>query len=77
MIGSNCSNGMKLKKELRRAIQDNEMDIVFTEDNDDLVKKKYRIQNIPALVINDDVVSQGKVLTEREISKLIAQKCLS
>lgn len=67
---------MKLKKELKRAIDDQDVSIIFTENNEDHIKQKYRIQNIPVLVINQEVVSQGKVLTQREISKLIAQKCL-
>ena len=31
----------------------------------------YNVSNTPALVINDKVVSQGKVLNEREIKNFI------
>ncbi len=68
---------MKLKKELRRAIENQEVEIRLTEQNDEKEKKKYNIQNIPALIIGDNVVSQGKVLSEREISKLITQNLYS
>ena len=76
VIGSNCSNGMKLKKELRRAIDHSDLEINLTELNDPKDKKKYRIENIPALVINDVLVSQGKVLSEREISRIFVRSCL-
>ena len=33
--------------------------------------KKFGINNFPALVINEKIVSEGKVLTPREIKKLI------
>ena len=33
--------------------------------------KDYKISNTPALIINDKVISQGKVLNEREITKFI------
>lgn len=76
VIGSNCSNGMKLKKELRRAIDHSDLEINLTELNDPKDKKKYQIENITALVINDVLVSQGKVLSEREISRIFVRSCL-
>lgn len=76
VIGSNCSNGIKLKKELRRAIDHSDLEINLTELNDPKDKKKYQIENIPALVINDVLVSQGKVLSEREISRIFVRSCL-
>ena len=33
--------------------------------------KKYNVTNFPGLVINDKVVSEGRVLTSREIKKLL------
>ncbi len=37
----------------------------------ELEEKNNNIKNIPALVINGDLISEGKVLTVREITKLI------
>ena len=37
----------------------------------ELEKKNNNIKNIPALVINGNLISEGKVLTVREITKLI------
>ena len=33
--------------------------------------KKYNVSNVPALIINEKVISQGKVLNEREIANFI------
>ncbi|MBE6147469.1 MAG: thioredoxin family protein [Firmicutes bacterium] len=76
VIGSNCSNGIKLKKELKRAISNSDLEIYVTELNDSKDRKKYSIQNVPALVINGSLISEGKVLTERELSKIFISSCL-
>jgi protein-disulfide isomerase len=65
VIGANSSNRIKLVKNIKKAT-DNSIDIVLVEKSD-----KYNISNTPALVINDKVISQGKVLNEREIKKFI------
>lgn len=71
IIGSNCSNGIKLKKMVTKLV-DNYKDEIIVEINDDNVSlKKYNITNVPGLMINDKIVSQGKVLTDREISRLL------
>lgn len=69
IIGANCSNGIKLKKMTERALEEVEMDASLECITD---YKKYGISNIPALMIDEEIVSQGKVLTTREIKKLLA-----
>lgn len=65
---------MKLKKIVKRAIDSSEINIDFDELNSENAKKNYCIKNTPALVINGVVKSEGKVLSEREISKLLVQE---
>ena len=67
---------MKLKKELKRAIDNRDLEITLEELNDANIRKRYHIQNIPALVVNDTVVSEGKVLSEREITRIFVRSCL-
>lgn len=71
IIGSNCSNGIKLKKMLLKAINniDNDVKVELKDDQESL--KKYNIKNIPGLVINGKKYSEGKVLSDREIVKFI------
>ena len=65
IIGTNSSNRLKLIKNIKKAT-DNNIDIKLVEKDN-----RYNITNTPALVINDKIISQGKVLNEREIKKFI------
>ena len=70
VIGANCSNGMKILKNLSKV--ERELDMEFNiEKIDSTYKKKYNINVIPALMIEDKVVSTGNVLTDREIKNYV------
>lgn len=71
IIGSNCSNGIKLKKMLERAISETKKTVNVKELNDITSKNKFNISNVPGFVIDNKLVSQGKVLTVREIKKIL------
>lgn len=71
IIGVNCSNGMKLSKMVSRAIEEVDIDNIKVEEVDDKSQKKYGISNVPGLIINGKKISEGKVLTVREIKKLL------
>ncbi len=71
IIGSNCSNGMRLKKIIKRVSKENNIDVIINELNNTSSKKKYNINMIPAIVIDDKIISQGKILSDKEIKKLI------
>jgi len=71
IIGSNSRNGIKLKKEVKKAIEDIMGKVSFIELNDEHSKRRYGIRNIPALIIDGDIKCEGKVLTSREISKIV------
>ena len=65
IIGTNSSNRLKLIKNIKKAT-DNKINIQLLEKDN-----KYNITNTPALIINDKLISQGKVLNEREINEFI------
>lgn len=71
IIGSNCSNGIKLKKLLLKVANnyDGDVKIEFKDDQESM--KKYNVKNIPGLVINGKKISEGKVPNDREILKYI------
>ena len=54
IIGYNCSNGIKLKKTLLKAIKDFDETIEVELNDDQESVKKYNIKNIPALIINNN-----------------------
>lgn len=71
IIGSNCSNGIKLKKMVERFKCDYDYDVnIKILDNMEEIKS-HKVKNIPGLMIEDQLVSEGKVLTVREISRLV------
>lgn len=72
VIGANCSNGMKILKNLSKV--ERELDTVFNiEKIDSTYKKKYNINVIPALMIEDKVISTGNVLNDREIKNYVKE----
>ena len=71
IIGKNSSNRMKLLKNISKVTANGKGNIEVTLLEDEKYLSKYGISNTPALVINDKVVSQGKVLSEKEITHYI------
>ena len=71
IIGSESCNRIKLLKNLNKAIDSLKMHVTSTIEEDERSIKNYNITNTPALIINNKVISQGKVLTEKEIVKFL------
>ena len=53
---------------VNRASEEIESEVIIKDIEKD---SKYGITNFPALIINEKLVSEGKVLTVREIKKLL------
>lgn len=71
IIGSNSSNRMKLLKNVTKTIENMKGKIEVELLEDEKYLNKYGITNAPGLVIEDKLVSQGKVINEREIKNFI------
>ena len=71
IIGSNCSNGRRLLKLIMKVKNINKFDVNINELNKVSDKKKYNVNMIPAIVVDDKIISQGQVLSDKEIKKLI------
>ena len=72
ILGKNSSNRIKILKHLERSLKNiglNSIDITMVEDDSEI--KKYPVSNTPSIVINEKVVSEGKILTERELKNYI------
>lgn len=71
IIGKNSSNRMKLLKNVEKVLEtkENVCNIQILED--DKYKQIYHVANTPALLIDGKLISQGKILTEREIKRFI------
>ncbi len=71
IIGKNSSNRMKLLKNVEKVLETKENVCNLQILEDDKYKQIYHVANTPALLINGKVISQGKILTEREIKRFI------
>lgn len=71
IIGKNSSNRMKLLKNVEKVLEtkENVCNIQILED--DKYKQIYHVANTPAVLIDGKVISQGRILTEREIKRFI------
>ena len=71
VLGKNSSNRMKLLKNIEKGTSNEKGNIEVTLLEDEKYLSKYGVSNTSALVINDKVISQGNILTEKEIKHYI------
>ena len=62
---------MRLKKIIKRVEEQINVPISICELNTNSDKKKYNIKITPAIVVDNKIISQGKILSDKEIKKLI------
>ena len=77
ILGTGCPNCKKLEKLTREAVifMNIEADVVKVTDHTDIMK--YDILTTPGLVINEKVVSSGRIPSASEISTLIADELMT
>lgn len=71
VLGSGCKNCVSLKENTEAALKDLglEAEIIKVEDMKDIVS--YGVMQTPALVIDEKVISFGKVLKTKDIIKIL------
>ncbi|MGD9570136.1 MAG: thioredoxin family protein [Sedimentibacter sp.] len=71
ILGSGCKNCVALKENAETALKETGVDaeVVKVENMKDIVS--YGVMQTPALVIDEKVVSYGKVLKTNEIIKIL------
>ena len=71
ILGSGCKNCVALKENTEAALKAKgmEAEIVKVQDMKDIVS--YGVMQTPALVIDEKVVSYGKVLKPQDIEKIL------
>lgn len=70
IIGADCSNGMKLKKNLNKAMKQLNLKFKINEISKS-EKNKYGIINTPALIIDEKLINHGDVISERQIVNIM------
>jgi len=72
VLGSGCQNCQNLASLAQRALNNLAIEAKVEKVTDHAEIMKYKILATPGLVINEKVVSAGRVPTEAEITTLLA-----
>lgn len=71
VLGSGCKKCIDLKKNTETALKEAKIsaEVIKVEDIKDIIA--YGVMSTPALVVDEKVVSVGKVLKPKEIAKIL------
>lgn len=71
ILGSGCAKCKKLEENVRKAVADKGVDATVEKVTDMDKIMDYGVMMTPALVIDEKVISAGKLLKVEEIAKLL------
>lgn len=71
ILGSGCKNCVTLKENTEIALKEAGMDAEISKVTDLKDIMAYGVMSTPALVVDEKVVSFGKVLKPKDISKIL------
>jgi len=73
ILGSGCKKCLALAQNTKAAAQSAGIDIEIEKVTDVVDIAKFGVMSTPGLVVNDKVVSVGRVLPEQEIVPILEQ----
>jgi len=71
ILGTGCSKCKSLEDITRKVVKDNCIDANITKVDDIIEIMKYNIMITPALVVNEKVVSKGRIPSVEEIKQFL------
>ena len=71
VLGTGCSKCTTLYDNVKNAVAELGIDAVVEKEQDIMKIMEYDVMSIPALVVDSNVLSTGKVLTIEEVKKLL------
>jgi small redox-active disulfide protein 2 len=71
ILGRGCPNSKRLEKVTREAMADLGIDAEITKVTEMIDIMSYQILATPGLVINEEVVSSGRVPSKAEVTSMI------
>jgi len=71
VLGSGCANCKKLEENVKQAITTLGIDATVEKVQDFKAIMSYGVMQTPALVVDEEVKSYGKVLSAKEIEKFL------
>lgn len=72
ILGSGCPNCKRLEQETRKAVSNLAIEAEFEKVTDYQKIMEYDILSTPGLVINEKVVSSGKIPSQSELVSFLA-----
>jgi len=72
VLGSGCANCKRLEQSARKVVQNLAIDAEIVKVTDIQEIMDLGVLNTPGLVINDEVVSSGRIPSEAEITTWLA-----
>ena len=73
ILGTGCPKCKTLEEITRKVVKDNEIDATITKVEDIVEIMKFNIMTTPALVINEKVVSKGRIPSQDEIKQFLTK----
>jgi len=73
VLGSGCANCKRLEAVTRKVVEELQVEAVIVKVTDFEEIMKYPILSTPGLVVNEQVVSSGRIPTEVEIAAWLKQ----
>ena len=73
VLGSGCKKCQTLEDNVCQACQQEGLEITVEHESDFVKISSYGVMSTPALVLNEDVVSSGKVLKVEDVKKIIRE----
>lgn len=71
VLGTGCANCKTLYATVEKAVAELELDATLIKEQDILKIMEYNILGLPALVVDEKVLSVGKVLNLAEVKQLL------
>jgi len=72
VLGSGCANCKKLEASVKTAISEMGIEAVIEKVEDIQEIMSYGVMSTPALVVDGQVRSMGKVLSAKDVKKLLS-----
>ena len=73
ILGTSCPNCKTLEKRVRKVVAKNNIEANITKIEDITEIMTYNIMSTPGLVVNEEVITKGRVPSEREIIKILTK----
>ncbi|MGM9828997.1 MAG: thioredoxin family protein [Muribaculaceae bacterium] len=71
VLGTGCAKCTTLYDNVKSAVAELGIDAVVEKEQDIMKIMEYKVMSVPALVVDSNVLSTGKVLTIEEVKKLL------